>query len=300
MRGPKVSLREIIGDRPLFVTRWWGWRPDRWAAVTFPYERTVDRWIEECPNGGFVLGFASHHKQEQIPEPDRGRVFGVYEFVPEKVVYTDASVIDPAYLADPFFLRDNKAFRWPFGMRAVRAWEFSERVMTGGTLPNARSLSFEATTDMVRITGPDFTIANQHLLQEVPVFNRDFRPQILRNPNQQPDQNYLLMCEDIDILKRMPAWQYGDVLFKPGIASDFENRCDFLNNHAIAKIFGLSLAIRWTEPASSSAVAAEREAAMIEGALKLGCRTAAPGQREFLFGKPKLFTQIVMIGRPQN
>lgn len=298
--GPEVSLREIVGNKPLFVTRWWGFRPDRWAAACFSSERVVDRWVNECPHGGFVLGFASHRHQEHVPETDRGRVFGVYEFVPEKVFHDDPTVIHPDYLTDPTLRREDQTFRWPFGMRAVRAWEFAKRVMTGGTLPVARSLSYEATTDMVSISGADFELANQHLLREVPVFNRPFNPLILRKPNAQPDQNCLLVCRDPKILSRMPGWKQGEVLFKPGIASSFESRREFLNNHALARLFGLSLALEWAEPAESPDVAAEREAIMIDEAIKLGCRVAAPGQREFLFGSPKLFSQIVLIGRPRN
>jgi len=299
--SPSLSLRQIIGDKPLFVTRWWGFRADKWAAVTFPFEKTVDRWLSECPDGGYVLGFASHHEKELLDNKnDQGRVFGVYEFVPQKVAYPYDGIIDPAYIKEPRFIKSDNEFRWPFGLRAVRAWEFDNRVMTGGTLPSARSLAYEATTNMVRITGADFTIANQHLLHEVPVYGRDFAPLVLKAPNQLPDQNYLLTCEDQAILRRMPHWQPGEILFKPGIASNFEDRRDFLNNHALAKIFGLSLQLKWQEQAASTDEAVARETAMIDGALKIGCRIAAVGQREFLFGREKLWTQIIMFRRPHN
>lgn len=299
--GPDVSLMNIVGnDSPLFVTRWWDFRPSHWAMVAFSSERTVDRWIRDLPGGGYVLGFASHHFQEHIAERNRGRVFGIYQFVPEKVFHTDPYVIDPAYLDDATLYRKDNTFRWPYGLRAVRAWEFNKTVKTGGTLPTARSLSYEATTDMVAISTADFVQVNQHLLHEVEVFNIPFNPLVLRAPNAQPDENYILYCKDPEVLGRIPGYRYGDWLIKPGIASNREGRLESLNNHALARIFGLKLKPYWSESAASPEIAAQRELDMIKGAQKLGCRLVGSGQQEFLFGNEDLLIQIMQIGRPRN
>jgi hypothetical protein len=298
--GQPVSLRTIIGNKPLFVTRWWGFRPDRWAGACFSSEAVVDHWMSECPDGGFVLGYASHHPQENVADEDKGRVFGVYEFVPEKIRYDDSSVIHPDYLKDPSLRRENGEFRWPHGLRAIRAWQYVERRMTGGTLPIARSLSFEATTNMVRIAPQDFELANGTLLEEVAVYGREFRPLVLRAPNAIPTSNYLLTCEDPQVLMRIPGWQPGEILFKPGIAFDTNKRCNFLNNHAIAKVFGLTLKQEYSEGAASYEAAATREDQMIARALELGCRRAGTDQQEFLLGQKQHLTSIFLAGRPRN
>ncbi|HML28913.1 MAG TPA: hypothetical protein PKE16_08755 [Hyphomicrobium sp.] len=281
--GSEVSIRQIVGNRDLYVTRWWGFRPDRWAGVMFGDEGIRDEWTLRCPDGGFVLGFASHNFQEQIDPADRGRVFGIYQFIPEKVAYTDAEIIDPAYLSDPS-LRNRGEFRWPYGMRAIRGWKFvNPKVMTRESLPDARRMGFILTRSMAPITGRDLELVDQYPLVEVGIYKRPFEPLRLVEPNAVPDGNYLLVCQDEEILCRMPGWRKDEILFKPGIASDFDSRADSLNNHAIARMFGLKLESVWKKPAPSTEVAREREEKMLAVGEQL-CRLAAKDQREFFLG----------------
>lgn len=296
--GPLISLREIVGDRPLFVTRTWGFDPGTWAGVCFPYEKTVEKWTAQCPQGGFVMWFASHHHQDEVPEQDRGRVFGLYEFIPELISYTDPTVIHPDHLKHQHNYRADGGFRWPFGLRGVRAWEYIRPdVMTGGTLPDARSLGLEATTDMVPMTARDVGLANQTLMREIPVFHRDFRPPQLRPPNAVPSFNYLFVCKDVGILKRIPGWMYGDVLIKPGIAFDVQKRLEFINTHAVARVFGLQMTREFEEPAPSFRHAVERERSMLASAKSLGCRVAGTGQQEFMFGREKVIPAVFAAGK---
>jgi len=119
-----LNISQIVGDRPLFVTRWWGFRPDKWGGVMFGDEDVADRWLRDCPQGGYVLGFASHHPQPEIAPEDQGRVLGLYEFVAEKVLYTAPEAIDPVWIEDPRLKSAQGRFRWPFGLKAIRAWRF--------------------------------------------------------------------------------------------------------------------------------------------------------------------------------
>jgi hypothetical protein len=175
-------------------------------------------------------------------------------------------------------------FRWPYGMRAIRAWKFVKpNVMTRETLPDARRKGFILTKSMAPMTGRDLDLANQYGLVEVPVYKRPFEPLRLGEPNAVPDGNYLLICRDEAILSRIPEWKDGDVLFKPGIASDFDSRAATLNNHAIARMFGLKLEYIWQKPAESTEVARAREEKMLAVGTQL-CRLAAKDQREFFLG----------------
>jgi hypothetical protein len=71
--GPPQRLSEVIGDRRLFVTRWWGFRPARWVAVCFSSEKVVDDWIAACPEGGFVLPGDSGKAREGKGRQGKGR-----------------------------------------------------------------------------------------------------------------------------------------------------------------------------------------------------------------------------------
>ena len=179
----------------------------------------------------------------------------------------------PKHLRTSHNYREDGGFRWPYGLRCVRAWEFVRPdVMTGGRLPDARSLGFEVTTNMVPMTRRDFELVNQTLLKEIPVFNREFRPPQLRTPNAVPSFNYLFTCRDADILKRIPGWRPTDILIKPGIAFDVAKRLDFINSHAIARIFDLRMKQEFVASAGSFSQAVAREKAMLASAVKQGCR----------------------------
>lgn len=294
---PHVNIRLVVKDRPLFVTRWWGFRSESWGAVLFSEEAIVNRWLRDCPDGGFVLGFASHNTQEQIDPADQGRVLGVYEFAPEKILATDPEAIDPSWLDDPRMHNAQGRFRWPYGFKAVRAWRFvKNNVMTKGSLPEARRKGFILTRDMAPIGSTDLSLIDQYQLQETPVYRRPFEPQRLADPNAVPDCNYLLVCRDANILRRIPLWREGDVLFKPGIASDIDARLGGHNNHAIAKLFGLKLEEVWRSPPCTTELARARERAMIAFG-EQRCRLAAEGQREFFLGRgDELFNFIAAGG----
>lgn len=293
---PHLSIRQITANRPLFVTRWWGFRPDTWGAVMFGDESIVNRWIRDCPTGGFVLGFASHNAKEEVDPQDRGRVLGLYEFVPIKVTCEDPEVIAPSWLEDRRLYNSSGRFRWPYGLKAIRAWRFFQpNVMTAGTLPDARSIGFLITKDMAPLTEQDLLYVDQYPMIEVRVYQRPFEPLRLTEPNARPDQNYLLVCRDVTILRRIPEWQEGEILYKPGIASDSNARLDSHNNHALARLFGLALCSEWTSPAYSTEVAREREQRMIEFG-EAHCRPAAQGQREFFLGPPTALIEFIAAG----
>lgn len=282
---PHLSIRQIVKDKPLFVTRWWGFRPDTWGAVLFSEEAIVGKWLKQCPEGGFVLGFASHHPQEQINPADQGRVLGLYEFLPEEVLATDPDAIDPSWLGDTRLHNTSGRFRWPFGFKANRAWRFvRSNVMTRGSLPEARSKGFILTRDMAPITPTDLELIDQYQMEQVPVYRRSFEVQRLADPIAVPDRTYLLVCRDVGVLKRIPLWRSGEILIKPGIASDIDARLGGHNNHVIAKLFGLRLEQVWSSQPCNNELARERELRMIAVG-EQRCRLAAEGQREFFLGR---------------
>lgn len=264
--------------------------------MLFSEEAVADRWLRDCPQGGFVLGFASHNPQEQVEPDDRGRVLGLYEFLSEKLLASDPDAIDPAWLDDPRLKNAEGRFRWPYGFKAIRAWRFVKRnVMTRETLPNARGRSFILTRDMLPIDPGDRGYANQYLMEEVQVYRRPFRPLQLGEPNAIPDHNYLLVSRDAGVLRRIPQWREGDILYKPGIASDLDGRLGDFNNHAVSRIFGLKLHRVWQQQAPSASIARERELAMLAVGERL-CRLAAPDQCEFFFGPESALVQFIAAG----
>ncbi len=288
-----ILLSNLVGTRPIYVTRFWGFEPESWAAVLFPHEETAFHWVETNPEGGFVLAFASHNPQPEVSLEDQGRIFGVYEFVSEKVSHDDPGILARKHFSVRHNFRDGE-FRWRFGLRGVRAWRFTkDNLMTREALPDARREGFRLTTSMAPITSRDFELINQYTLEEVPVYQVPFEPLRLTQPIAQPDGNYLLTCRDQDLLARIPGWRQGEILFKPGISSDIDRRRENLNDHPISKIFGLQLELEWHQKCNSTEEARDREAAMIAVGEKL-CRLAAQGQREFFLGREDVRTEFLV------
>lgn len=277
-------LDEIIGERRIFATRFWGFMPDSWAAVPFPQERTVDTWISACPEGGFVLVFASHHLQEDVASEDRGRVFGILEFVAEKVACDDPAVIAPEHLSDGRNFAGGR-FRWPYGLRVTQAWRFVDRnVLTREALPDARKEGFAATTSMVEMTDRDRAIINQYDLVEVPVLGARSATQRAPAPAPNIHTVHLLTCRDRDVLSRLPGWRAGELLFNVATLPDSAAGCAQINADPIARLIGLRFHEQWSRACASPEEAQACESAMHAAGHK-HCRVAVEGQNAFYFAQ---------------
>jgi len=167
--------------------------------------------------------------------------------------------------------------------------------MTRETLPNARRRGFIITRDMIPIDAADRDFVNQYLMEETPLYRRPFRPLQLTEPNTEPDHNYLLICDDIDVLQRIPRWRHGDILYKPGIASDLDARLGEFNEDPVSRIFGLKLRREWQSRAPSPAAARERELAMLAVGQQ-HCRFATLGPSEFFLGPKHVRLKFIAAG----
>ena len=98
-------------------------------------------------------------------------------------------------------------------------------------------------------------------------------------------------------MERIPGWKRDEILIKPGIAFDVQKRLEFINSHAVARVFGLCMEREFDESAPSYKHAAEREQAMIAHAKDLGCRVVGSGQQEFMFAREKFVASVFAAGK---
>ena len=134
-----MKLGDLVPQEDCLVTRVWGFTPESWGALGFPKAGTSDKWLG-LNTSLRVICFVSHHAAEYIQEMDRGRVLGIYELAPQRVSLLDDDVIAAhLWLTLRCDIRTGR-FRWPVGLRAIRAWRFQPNVpRTRETLPDARS-----------------------------------------------------------------------------------------------------------------------------------------------------------------
>jgi hypothetical protein len=278
-----MLLSNLVSQQDCFVTRVWGFTPETWGAMGFPKEGTTEKWLKRDPLR--VVCFVSHHAADHISETDRGRVLGIYELHPERVVLESDDVIAPDHLADPVMRRENGQFRWPVGLRARRAWRFSSPApLTRESLPDARRLGQDASTDLVMMSAHDYSLLNQkaYKLEEVPVYGIDWLPPKREaDPVAVPCHLYVFATAHQEVLARLPGWRPGEILVKIGCASDVQQRLDSFNNDPVSKIFRFKLS-KIAEKFVGEKDARPRETELLKWAAING-RPAAELSTEFFF-----------------
>jgi hypothetical protein len=278
-----MQLSEVVAPGDCLVTRVWGFTPESWGALGFPKAGTADKWLD-LNTSLWVVCFVSHHAAEYILESDRGRVLGIYELAPQRVSLLDDGVIADHHLTDPVLRHPDGRFRWPIGLRAVRAWRFQPNApRTRESLPDARSWGFDVSTDMVRMSARDYELLDQptYNLSEVPVFGVPFDQTRIAEPIAVPSFIYVFANASEKMLQRLPGWRKGEILIKVGCTSDPDGRLGGLNDHPLARIFGLKLS-HVVKRHVGEANARDAEADLLQIAGSIG-RPAADEYTEFYF-----------------
>lgn len=289
-----VNLSNITTVENCHVTRVWGFSPEDWGALGFPKDGTARRLADEAKKY-FVVCFVSHNKAHHITDGDEGLVHGLYELSSELVNLEDDEVLAEQHFENSNNYLDGK-FRWPLGLRAVRAWRFLSPPMTKASLPTARSKSWDVSTSIVPITPNDFELLDQYKLEQVPVFGQPFQAQRLANPVAIPCHVYLFTCENPDLLARMPRWRKGEVLVKVGCTSDVGGRLASFNDDPLSRLFDFRLG-HMTDALVGEDAARQRENELLIAVADMG-RCATEKSSEFFFiDRDKLPALIAKYGR---
>lgn len=292
-----VNLNNVTSLDSCHITRVWGFSPEDWGALGFPKKGIANRLADEGARY-FVVCFVSHNKSSHIADGDEGRVHGVYELSNEIVNLETDNVLSPSHFENDNHYIDDR-FRWPFGLRAVRAWRFLNPPMTKAALPDARSKSWDVSTSIVPITRQDFDLLCQYKMEQVPVYGRPFEKPRLAKPVAIPCHVYLFCCENVAVLQGMPRWQKGDVLVKIGCTSDVRGRLASFNDDPLSRLFGFTLA-HMTSDLVGEDRARSREAELLAEVGKIG-RCATEATSEFYFVNARRLSSLIsQFGRIQK
>jgi hypothetical protein len=288
---------EIDFDR-IYATRTWGFDPKSWGMISFSHEGTRESVLAMM--GGkpiFVISFCSQNAEtidaeegrQTIAPEDLARVLGITEVQPIRASHETHSA--PNVVSQ--MITDWGKLRWPFGLASSRAWEIVERPWTREALPNARSISWEATRSIVALTDEEKRLIRQYRLREVPVFGQLMR-EVAVAVREQMHTTYLAVCEDQAVLAKTNA-PPGTRLVKIGVSGDTDRRLRDLNDHHFAKIFGLGFRMFATQRWSSQDEALGRETDALEWALE---NAALHASGEYFFMTPDQVNGAMLKVKP--
>jgi hypothetical protein len=132
----------------VFITRVWGFDPDRWPVITFGLEGNRDKLLTESSPGDRIV-FVGTLKQP-TPEPLRGRLLGMAEIGRIAVDTLDVIGEDARR---PHDYDEAGRFRWPKAILMVRAWRFVAQPKLLDVL--AEQLPYHATPQAILLSEED-------------------------------------------------------------------------------------------------------------------------------------------------
>ncbi|MEZ5748249.1 MAG: GIY-YIG nuclease family protein [Paracoccaceae bacterium] len=132
----------------LFITRVWGFDPERWPVITFSLEGNRDRLLKESSPGDGIAFVGT--LREPTPEPTRGKLLGMAEIgrIPVDTIDVIGDDVRGSHDYD-----EEGQFRWPKAIPMVRAWRFTPPPMLLDVLEE--QLPYHATSQAVALSRVD-------------------------------------------------------------------------------------------------------------------------------------------------
>ena len=132
----------------IFITRVWGFDPERWPVITFSLEGNRDRLLKESSPGDRIAFVGT--LREPTPEPMRGKLLGMAEIgrIPVDTVDVIGDDVRSSHDYD-----EEGQFRWPKAIPMVRAWRFTPPPMLLDVLEE--QLPYHATSQAVALSRVD-------------------------------------------------------------------------------------------------------------------------------------------------
>lgn len=132
----------------IFITRVWGFDPERWPVITFGLEGNRDNLLNESSPGDRIVFVGT--LRDPTPEPLRGRLLGMAEI--GRIAVDTVDVIGDD-VRGPHDYDEAGRFRWPKAILMVRAWRFISQPMLLDVL--AEQLPYHATSQAIILSQAD-------------------------------------------------------------------------------------------------------------------------------------------------
>lgn len=113
-----LDMEELV-DRPVWLTSFWGFNPEKWGGVGFTQERDRDAYLKLSPPGSLLAIYVTKHRG---PEEMRGRIVGILEL--NGIDFPMQTLTSPTEWADSQRRAGTKN-KWSYGVQASRAWRIA-------------------------------------------------------------------------------------------------------------------------------------------------------------------------------
>ena len=134
----------------VFITRVFGFDPERWPGVSFGFEGHLHNLIEDS-QAGDLIGFVATQGENVAPR-ERGALLGLAEF--GRIEVETLSIIDRDSLGPQHWNNDG-TFRWPYSLPLLRAWRIDQDPPPHLRDVLGRQLSYSATVSAQRLPEAD-------------------------------------------------------------------------------------------------------------------------------------------------
>lgn len=132
----------------IFITRVWGFDPERWPVITFGLEGNRDKLLRESSPGDRIVFVGT--LREPTPDSMRGRLLGMAEI--GRIAVDTLDVIGDD-VRGPHDYDEAGQFRWPKAILMVRAWRFAPQPLLLDVL--TEQLPYHATPQAVLLSHED-------------------------------------------------------------------------------------------------------------------------------------------------
>lgn len=148
----------------VFITRVWGFDPERWPVITFGLEGSRDKLLSESSAGDRIVFVGT--LREPTPEPLRGRLLGMADI--GRIAVDTLDVIGEDTRGS-FDYDEAGQFRWPKAILMTRGWRFAPQPKLLDIL--AEQLPYHATPQAVLLSQEDADAVLALPVQEVAIQN---------------------------------------------------------------------------------------------------------------------------------
>lgn len=256
----------------IFGTRFWGFSPDTQPFVGFTHPGSRDSLIRRSAPGDLVVVLGT--TTTRTSEPDRGKLLGLIEF---EQAAADVEELWPEGVSIPDNLLDeNRRFRWPHAVPAIRAWRFEPaehikqvigRQLTSAAITGIDELSADEAAKVLALPRVEIDLGDTRVRRRTTRLNATRSTKLDADREGQPgpppsEWSALVARQDGPTATYLMQFGESDV-WKVGISQNPVERCKALNFSVPDELLKQQWRIVMTQPWPNGAAAYDMEQSLL-------------------------------------
>lgn len=111
---------DIVGDREVWLTSFWGYSPESWGCIGFTEEVDRDAFLRKAPDGCLIAIYVTGNRARPDGIPMKGKVVGLMELSRKTGIVQDFISAEEV----EFLRTEIENGKWRYSVQARRAWSF--------------------------------------------------------------------------------------------------------------------------------------------------------------------------------